>query len=173
MARKYKISNGLAFGEQKDLIALQRYAKAGWKVVSFNLGVYQFEPAQSEEVQFAFDFQKVQDDEIEEYKFMFEESGWQHVLSTADFHLFKAPIGTPPIHTESFTKIERLKQIEKPAKMLSCTLLIICLLLFVLAKPTNWSILWIAFYISIVLLFPMLMTWGMVYINIRRERKCL
>lgn len=171
--RKYKLSNGLAFGEIKDLLMLQRYAKAGWRVASFRGGVYRFEPALPEDVQFTFDFQKVQDDDFDEYTFMFEESGWQYVLSTSDFHLFKAPIGTTSIHTESFTKIERFKQMRKPVRIVSCTLLTICLLFLLFASLMDRSILWIGFYISIVFLCPMLMTWGVIYTHMIREKKHL
>ncbi|HDX9578147.1 TPA: DUF2812 domain-containing protein [Bacillus pseudomycoides] len=170
MKKSYRLSSGLAFAEQKDLQMLQQRAQKGWRVVSFKAGLYTFEQAKPEDVIFNFDFQDVPDTEFSEYMNLFEESGWMHVSSHAGIHLFKAPMGTTPIYTDTSTKKSRNEQLCRPIQWLTLWVFIFTVVMGQLATWTGLSILTSLFYVSFVLLTPMTCTWIALLIQKRKLR---
>ncbi|MFD3450360.1 DUF2812 domain-containing protein [Microbacteriaceae bacterium 4G12] len=170
MKKSYKLSNGLAFAEQKDLRMLQQKAQKGRRVVSFKAGLYTFEQAEPEDVMFNFDFQDVPDAEFVEYINLFEESGWTHISSHAGIHLFKAPIGTTPIYTDTFTKKSRNEQLCRPIQWLTLGMFIFTVVMRLLAQWTELSLFTILFYFSFILLIPMTCTWIALLIQKRKLR---
>ena len=105
---KYKFGNGLAFDEDKDILMLEEMSAEGYTLVGINCsGYYKFEKAQPEDCIYSVDYTdlKPKGEEFNQYKEIFESSGWKYVCSYDTFHYFKAPKGTTSIYTDNATLI--------------------------------------------------------------------
>lgn len=126
-----KLSSGLAFAPDKDLKLFSEMAAQGKHLSGFGAfgHGWAFTDGPKEEAIFALAYEK---NPNKEYFDLFSASGWQHVLSAADLHIFKAPPGTTPIHTmiES-QRDELMKQRNKFAFYSVVTLLLLILVMLV------------------------------------------
>ena len=111
---------------------------------------------------YSVDYRSLKEDEEEEYFDFFSSSGWSHIASEGDIHLFRARPGTKPIYSDRDTIVEKhessiasMKNFAIPfvlitvlvwigAMLTSGTLkpllLLIAVILSVIAIPTAWTI---------------------------------
>ena len=106
---KYITSGGLAFSEDKDMEKLRRFSLKGWHVSGFKFMGYTLEKGESSDYIYSVDYRSLKEDEEEEYFDFFSSSGWSHIASEADIHLFRAHPGTKPIYTDRDTTVEKYK----------------------------------------------------------------
>ena len=158
---KYIMSGGLAFSENKDMEKLRRYSLNGWHVSGFKFMGYTLEKGEKSDYIYSVDYRWLKEDEEEEYFDFFTSSGWSHVASEGDIHLFQADSGTKPIYTDHETTIEKYNNSSKSMKnfaipfvfitvlvwigtmissgTLKTILLVVAAILSVIAIPTAWT----------------------------------
>ncbi|MFC4402010.1 DUF2812 domain-containing protein [Gracilibacillus xinjiangensis] len=160
--QKYVMSGGLAFSENKDMEKLHRLSLEGWHVSDFSFMGYTLEKGESSDYIYSIDYRSLEEDEAEEYFDFFQSSGWTHITSEGNIHLFRALPGTKPIHSDQETVAEKHDNSGKPIKWfaislsfitlllllgiftstgdLQNTLTIITIILSVIAIPTTWTV---------------------------------
>ena len=127
---KYINSGGLAFSENEDMEKLGEYAKEGWILENITSFGYKLRKRKPENIKYSLDYQKEVDDDYFSY---FEASGWSHVCSGANqIHIFSAPEGTSPIHSDKVTVVEKYEIIRKSMGKVALPTIIITLMLFLL-----------------------------------------
>ncbi|WP_087973730.1 DUF2812 domain-containing protein [Oceanobacillus rekensis] len=159
---KYIMSGGLAFSEDKDMEKLCRYSLKGWHVSDFTFMGYALKKGESSDYIYSVDYRWLKEDEAEEYFDFFSSSGWSHVTSEGDIHLFRAHPGTKPIYTDRETTVEKyensinsMKNLAIPfvfltvlvwvgtiisSGTLKTILLVVAAILSVIAIPTAWTV---------------------------------
>jgi len=95
----------IGWGEEWDMKRLAEEAQKGWIVTKIEMFNYVLKQGAPEDVQFYIDYQDTPD---EDYFDVFLSAGWSHVYSDSYIHLFKAPIGVHPPHTDIDTKLVKL-----------------------------------------------------------------
>ncbi len=105
---KYIMSGGLAFSEDKDMDKLRRFSLKGWHVNDFKLMGYTLVKGDCSDYIYSVDYRSLKEDE-EEYFNLFSSSGWSHIASEGDIHLFRAHPGTKPIYTDRETRSEKYR----------------------------------------------------------------
>jgi hypothetical protein len=114
----YKISNGLAFSEGKDIKICEDMAEQGYVLVSIGRwGFYKLERAESQKLSYAIDYSDISPrcEGFGEYIELFESGGWEYVFSHDVIHWFKSPKGTTPIYTDNTNlahKYEKMRRIS-------------------------------------------------------------
>lgn len=174
MKKTYKISNGLAFFEQKDLQMLREKAAEGWMAESFKGGLYTFTKSVPEDVIFSIDYYELTPGDEEEYCELFGASGWTHVYSHTGIHLFKAVPGTPPIYSDAASKTDQVKRSSKPVYIVTIAAFLFTIITLAFMKLADGSLHLagkIGFFISIVLFIPMLMTSMALFIQLLKAKK--
>lgn len=158
---RYITSGGLAFSENKDMEKLRNYSLKGWHVSDFTFMGYTLKKGEKSDYIYSVDYRWLKEDEEEEYFDFFISSGWSHVASEGDIHLFQADSGTKPIYTDQATTIEKHKSSSKSMKnfaipfifitallwvgtmissgTLKTILLVVAAILSVIAIPTAWT----------------------------------
>lgn len=106
---KFVMSGGLAFSEEKDLAKLNKLAKEGWILEKLTFLGYRLRKSDSQNIIYNLDYRF---DADEEYFQFFKDAGWKLVLSFDEIHIFCAPEGTNPIHTDRQTIIEKYEIME-------------------------------------------------------------
>ena len=161
MVKKRQISSaGIAFSEKQDLRDLRKYAAKGWNVKRYKGMGYELEQGTPEDVIFSIDIRRLEADEEDEYFEMFRMSGWEHVCSNYNTHLFKAKPGTKKIYTDRHSEVEKLKRLRAsiiPASIVCLFLTSISLNVYFVASGILYSIFLVIFLISLVLTVPCLM----------------
>ena len=148
--KKYIMSEGLAFAEQKDMEKLRRYAKQGWHVKSFAFMGYTLEQGAPTDVIYNVDY-RVLDDDGNEYYDLFAVAGWTHVASQGNTHLFCASPHTKPIYSDQETKIEKYKNLTKPLHVAAIPLSTITLLTWIGATITANTLQTILYIVALIL----------------------
>ena len=158
---KYIPSGGLAFSEDKDMEKLRRFSLKGWHVSDFKFMGYMLEKGESSDYIYSIDYRSLKEDEKEEYFDFFLTSGWSHIASEGNIHLFRAQPGTKPIYTDRDTTVEKyenfsgsMKNVAIPLVLitgliwsgaiissgpLKSVLLVVAIMLSVIAIPTAWT----------------------------------
>ena len=159
---KYITSGGLAFSEDKDMEKLRRFSLKGWHVSDFKFMGYTLEKGESSDYIYSVDYRSLKENEEEEYFDFFSSSGWSHIASEANIHLFRAHPGTKPIYTDRDTTVEKHKSSIASMKKfaipfilitvlvwigamlssgtLQSLLLLVAVILSVIAIPTAWTV---------------------------------
>ena len=137
---KYIMSGGLAYTENKDMEKLRKYSSKGWHVREFKFMGYLLEKGESKDYIYNVDYRLLDDDGKEEYFNMFLESGWTHVASEGDIHLFRAKPGTRPIYTDRDTTIQKYENSNSLLNKLGIPFLLITILVWVASalSPEAW-----------------------------------
>ena len=159
--KKYMMSKGLAFSEEKDLRKLRKQSLKGWHVKSFKFMGYGLERGEKENVIYSIDFRPLEESEQEEYFELFTSAGWSHICSDNGFHLFKANTGTQPIYSEAETTIDKISRMEKPVFAITSMIVPIAIVLGILFSQSNGMIETISrwtFMGSVVIAGPAIMT---------------
>ncbi|MBA2176249.1 DUF2812 domain-containing protein [Halobacillus locisalis] len=166
MKKKYVVSRGLAFGEEKDMAKLTSYAKQGWVLERFAPFGFLLKKGKVQHLSFAVDYNKDPDDEYFAY---FEQAGWTHMCSGVDYiHVFSSPEGTQPIYSDRETTLEKYEVEKKNTGMVALPSLIATILLFICGNLEGVSglmeevLIWSGFATMIVFVFS-----GMPYVGYR------
>lgn len=91
---------------------LRRYSLKGWHVSDFSFMGYTLEKGENKDYIYTIDYRSLHADEQDEYFDFFFNSGWSHVSSSADIHLFRARPGTKPIYTDPDTTIDKYEHLS-------------------------------------------------------------
>ncbi|NJP38660.1 DUF2812 domain-containing protein [Alkalicoccus luteus] len=136
MKHKYVMNRGLAFSEEKDLRKLSDLAAAGWKFEGFAMFgfFYKLRQAEPEAVQYSIHHEQQPDSS---YWSLFSESGWMHVVSTGDMHVFEAAPEAVPMYTDVSTIHENYLSLQKQFGRWSLWTLLPLILLLVLTNMTH------------------------------------
>ncbi|BET53093.1 DUF2812 domain-containing protein [Bacillus subtilis] len=110
--KKFMMSEGLAFSEEKDMKKLSDMASKGWLLDSFAVMGYKLRKAEPRKLIYSLDYRAVDNDNLDEYLEIFENAGWEHVYSEYTTHIFAAAPGTKPIYSDRSTMIDKYKQSE-------------------------------------------------------------
>lgn len=157
---KYIVSGGIAFSEKKDLKILKKYAAKGWIAKRYKAMGYELEKGEPEIIDYSIDVRRLAPEDEEEYFAMFEFAGWQHVCSSYDTHLFKAPVGTTPIYSDTTSKSEKLLRLRKsimPATWLTVCLTVMSYFAMVVTGGTIELVSKMLFNFFIILMIPCVM----------------
>lgn len=169
--KKFVASGGIAFSEKQDLKVLKKFAAKGW-IVKRHKGLgYELEKGGPELVDYGIDIRNLADGDKDEYFAMFEFAGWEHVSSSYDTHLFKAPVGTTPIYSDNTSKAEKLLRLRKsimPVMWLTVCLTVMSYLAMVFFSGTIGQVSKVLFIILIVLMIPCVMMY--IALTYRRMR---
>ncbi|AKG03413.1 hypothetical protein AAV35_000540 [Salimicrobium jeotgali] len=164
MKKKYVMSRGLAFGEEKDMAKLRSYAKEGWVLDRFAPFGFLLKKGEAQDLSFAVDYNKNPDDEYFAY---FDQAGWTHVCSEVDYiHVFSAAEGTKPIYSDRETTLGKYEVEKKRTGRVALPSLIATILLFVLGNLESITgimgevLIWSGFLTMIVFIFS-----GMPYVG--------
>ena len=137
---KYITSGGLAFYENKDMEKLRHYSLKGWHVSGFKFMGYTLEKGESTDYIYSIDYRSLQEEEREEYFDFFSSSGWSHVASEDDIHLFRALPGTKPIYTDRATTVEKYENSSGSMKKWAIPFILITVLLWAGAMITTGTL---------------------------------
>ncbi|AWE07657.1 DUF2812 domain-containing protein [Lysinibacillus sp. 2017] len=169
--KKFVISDGIAFSEKRDLKVLKRFAAKGWIVKRYKGFGYELEKREPEFIDYSIDIRNLAEEDKDEYFAMFEFAGWEHVCSSYDTHLFKAPVGTTPIYSDNTSKAEKLMRLQKsilPATWLTVCFMVLSYFMMVFFDGTMGQVSKMLFNIFMVLVVPCVMMY--VALTYRRAR---
>ncbi|MEC1791036.1 DUF2812 domain-containing protein [Bacillus vallismortis] len=156
--KKYMMSDGLAFSEEKDMKKLSDMASKGWVLDSFAFMGYKLRKAEPRKLIYSIDYHDVGEESLAEYTEMFEAAGWERVCSFHGMHIFSAEPGTSPIYSDQSTMREKYKRNEKDVRNVACTLSFLTLLSITLPYVTGLSN-WVPLFFLIVTI-PFLVTYA-------------
>lgn len=128
---KYMMSGGTAFAEKKDMEKLRRMSLKGWHVKHHAFMGYSLEKGEPKEYIYSLDRRSLDFEEQAEYRAYFSDSGWTHIFSTGDHHLFRSAPQSVPLHTDSDTLVEKYS--GKKAYVWTALSLVVISLLFAVA----------------------------------------
>lgn len=129
------------------------------------------EKSTPEDLIYSIDYRLLKEGEKEEYLALFASAGWEHVCSSYDIHIFKAPSGTNPIYSDVESAEDKINRLSRPVLLISKFIFPIMLSLLILLNITNGPIQElsrIAFYASFIIATPTLM---MIIANLYRRMK--
>ena len=131
MNTKYVMSGGLAFAEEKDMEKLRALSLKGWHVRHFAFMGYKLEKGSGKDYIYSVDYRPLKEGEAGEYYDFFASSGWTHIATQGEIHLFHALPGTKPIHSDCDTVAEKHENLGHPAKWPTISLVFITILLWI------------------------------------------
>ncbi|RLL48328.1 DUF2812 domain-containing protein [Oceanobacillus piezotolerans] len=165
---KYITSGGLAFAEEQDMGKLRRYSLKGWHVRDFKFMGYTLEKGESRDYIYSIDYRPLNEDEKEEYLEFFSSSGWSHVTSEANIHLFRANSGTNPIYSDQDTTVEKYKNLNSSMKNVSISLFLSTIILWTIFSLSTGTLKVILFFVAAILssfVLPIACTLAATYSN--------
>ncbi|HWT77099.1 MAG TPA: DUF2812 domain-containing protein [Mobilitalea sp.] len=134
--KKYVLSGGLAFSEDKDLRKLEKYASEGWILERFAFLGYHLRNSEPIKLQYSLDYQLHAD---KEYFNLFEEAGWSHVCSAgSEIHIFSAQLGTKPIYSDITTIYDKYEREKAQMKRILFPFLFIFILLLIISITCSY-----------------------------------
>ena len=128
---KYISSGGLAFAEERDMKKLRRFSRKGWHVRNFKFMGYTLEKGACEDFIYSVDYRSLKDGEAAEYFEFFSASGWTHVASEQNIHLFRALPGTNPIYSDDSTVADKHNNLGVSFRWTCLALLGVSILLWI------------------------------------------
>lgn len=156
MSTTVRMSNGLAFSPDRELKLFAEMAKQGKHLVGTARAghAWKFEDGPAEDVI----FDSAQEPHPSpDYFEIFEAAGWTHVYSLGDYHFFKAPPGTKPVHSNEESKREELRRnVKEFARYAAITVAVFVLALLGL-RQVDWPE-WAEMTVIIVLMIPVVYT---------------
>ncbi|HFR3538027.1 DUF2812 domain-containing protein [Streptococcus iners] len=109
---------------------LSEMHQQGWKLVKISwLFFYHFEKCQPEEVVYQVDFKESKNKDRDSYLRMYEDYGWELVVSCQNFNIFRKPakMGELELYGDRESKVEFVKTIFQRRYLLSLGLYFILL----------------------------------------------
>ncbi|WP_018924043.1 DUF2812 domain-containing protein [Salsuginibacillus kocurii] len=179
MAKRYMMSGGMAFTEERDMKKLEKQAKKGWHLYSFAPLGYWLVKGKREEIYYKVDYQQ-SEEELEDTKKIHAENGWTYVTSTAHIHIFRAAVEEAgPFFRETPTtsdKYKRGKQQLGTTSLLTSSLFILLAFFYALFIDTNTPLaldmsLQIALILALSFALPSTMTFFAFRAKMKQERK--
>lgn len=167
------MSAGLAFLEESDMERLRKNSLRGWHLKKFSFLGYRLEKGEPKDLIYTIDYHLVTETDKEEYFHMFTLAGWEHVCSEYNMHIFKAPIGTKPIYSDTDTKKEkyiRLSKFWRNASLLSLILLIISMLSYWSVEGIWQQIGSVGITLSLMLFVPSCMTYMAILYRVLKNK---
>lgn len=158
---KYMVSLGLAFSETGDMNRLREKALQGWHLKKLTSFGYLLEKGNSKDVVYTIDYRLLSKEDKLEYFDMFALSGWEHVCSEYNMHIFKAPKGTKPIYSDVETTKDKYSRLINPIQKLTMMCLVTLGVLFIIKRNASGIIQTLSGWgasVSFILLVPLVMT---------------
>ncbi|MEH7356908.1 DUF2812 domain-containing protein [Neobacillus drentensis] len=137
---KYIMSGGLAFSEDKDMEKLRRFSLKGWHVSGFGFMGYTLKKGESSNYIYSVDYRSLKEDEEEEYFDFFSSSGWSHIASEGDIHLFRAQPNTKPIYSDRDTSVEKYENLARSMNYLAIPFVLLTVLAWVGAMISSGTL---------------------------------
>ncbi|MDQ0207407.1 DUF2812 domain-containing protein [Alkalicoccobacillus murimartini] len=128
---KYVMSGGLAFAEEKDMEKLRQFSLKGWHVTDFKFMGYVTEKGQSSDYIYSVDYRTLKEGEKEEYFDFFLSSGWSHISSSGEIHLFRAAPGTTPIYSDRESVAEKHQNLGSTSKWIALSSVLLAVLAWI------------------------------------------
>lgn len=147
---KYIMSGGLAFSEDKDMEKLRRFSLKGWHVSDFKFMGYTLKKGESSDYIYSVDYRSLKEDEEEEYFDFFSSSGWSHIASERDIHLFRAQPNTKPIYSDRDTSVEKYENSARSMNYFAIPFVLITVLAWVVAIVSSGTLQSILFTIAVI-----------------------
>lgn len=147
---KYIMSGGLAFSEDKDMEKLRRFSLKGWHVSDFKFMGYTLKKGESSDYIYSVDYRLLKEDEEEEYFDFFSSSGWSHIASEGDIHLFRAKPNTKSIYSDRDTSIEKYNNLARSMNYFAIPFVLITVLAWVGAMISSGTLQSILFVIAVI-----------------------
>lgn len=99
----------LAWQDHSEEIWLNEMAKKGWALKSYKF-FYTFEKIEPTSYIYRLDYKSTSDDDLDEYKMIFQDTDWEYVTRYGNWHYFRT-LGSeehpPEIYTEHEYQIEK------------------------------------------------------------------
>lgn len=146
---KYIMSGGLAFSEDKDMEKLRRFSLKGWHVSGFKGMGYTLKKGESADYIYSVDYRSLKGDE-EEYFAFFSASGWSHIASEGDIHLFRAKPNTKPIYSDRDTSAEKYENLAHTMNYFAIPFILVTVLAWVGAALSSALVQSILFAIAVI-----------------------
>ena len=134
---KYIMSGGLSFSEEKDMEKLRQFSLKGWHVSNFKFMGYTLKKGESSDYIYSVDYRSLKADEEEEYFDFFSSSGWSHIASEGDIHLFRAQPNTKPIYSDRDTSVEKYENLAHSMNYFAIPFVLITVLAWVGAMMSS------------------------------------
>lgn len=147
---KYIMSGGLAFSEDKDMEKLRRFSLKGWHVSDFKFMGYTLKKGESSDYIYSVDYRSLKEDEEEEYFDFFSTSGWSHIASEGDIHLFRAKPNTQPIYSDRDTSVEKYDNLARSINYFAVPFVLLTVLAWVGAMISSGTLQSILFAIAVI-----------------------
>ena len=80
-----------AWSGEKEALWLNDMSKTGWHLQNYCLGVYRFAKGNPENFIYEIDFSIARGNELTVYIGLYRDAGWEHIVSFANWHYFRAP----------------------------------------------------------------------------------
>lgn len=165
---KYITSGGLAFSEEKDMEKLHRFSLKGWHVSDFKFMGYTLEKGECSDYIYSVDYRLLKEGEAEEYLDFFSFSGWSHIASQGNIHLFRAQPNTKPIYSDRDTSVEKYGNLARSMNYFAIPFVLITVLVWfgaMISSGTLQSILLTIAVISTATALPIVWTVITTYSN--------
>lgn len=165
---KYMMSRGLAFSEASDMKRLRKKSLQGWHLNKFSFLGYRLERGNPQDVIYTIDYRLLNEKDAPEYFEMFSFTGWEHVCSDYNMHIFKAPKGTKPIYSDVNTMKDKYSRLINPIQkvtVISCIILILLLMINFFTNGTIQSVSEWAIFITVIIFVPSVMTLIAAYVH--------
>ncbi|OZI10958.1 hypothetical protein CEW92_14365 [Bacillaceae bacterium SAS-127] len=147
---KYIMSGGLAFSEDKDMEKLRRFSLKGWHVSDFQFMGYTLKKGESSDYIYSVDYRSLKEGEEEEYFDFFLSSGWSHIASEGDIHLFRARPNIKPIYSDRDTSAEKYESLARSVNRFATPSILITVLAWIGAMISSDTLQSILFAIAVI-----------------------
>ncbi|MGE7917274.1 DUF2812 domain-containing protein [Lysinibacillus xylanilyticus] len=94
---------------------------------------YTLKKGESSDYIYSVDYRSLKVDEEEEYFDFFSSSGWAHIASEGDIHLFRAQPNTNPIYSDRDTSVEKYENSARSMNYFAIPFVLITVLTWVVA----------------------------------------
>jgi len=101
-----------AWQDDKEEIWLRSMANQGWALKDYHRLRYTFVPSEPQDIHYQLDYQVVEDDNLEEYKTIYKDAGWEYVTQFFNWHYFRTTEKNayiPDIYSDRVSKQQKYK----------------------------------------------------------------
>ncbi|OMF91875.1 DUF2812 domain-containing protein [Paenibacillus sp. FSL R7-0273] len=172
---KHVLTMGLAFAEEAEMKKLSRLAAQGWLLDRLSPFGFIVRRGTAHKLDYCLDIRMLQPAEEHEYRDLFADSGWNHVCSSGDLHIFSAEPGTVPIHTDRETLYDKYSRVVRQSRTAALIALMLTAVNFILlhlsAKLWDYVLIHNISLIGVMLSAMLLVPSVMVYFGFRQRLK--
>ena len=131
---KYRMGNGLAISPEKDMRMFAEMSAKGWHLEENNGILFRF--AQGEPHRYIYALNMDEDTDETMYE-TYAQCGWTPVIKEKGMHIFRAEEGTPPIFSDTASKLEILEKERRKFGIYALVWSIITVLLLIIGDMTQ------------------------------------